>query len=161
VAKVYLETSFFSECCTIRKGEIARGRRATSLNWWQNHAARFDLLISNEVIRELSGPSFPEAVRNPAQGMVSNLPLLELSHDVIDVAASLVAERVMPALAVEGDALHFAAALVHGIGYLLTLNQRHLANPNKRIHLLVVCSRMGFLVPDIVTPDIMMTEQKP
>jgi hypothetical protein len=29
MSSVYLETSFFSECCTIRSGEIARGRRAT------------------------------------------------------------------------------------------------------------------------------------
>jgi hypothetical protein len=38
VSSVYLETSFFSECCTIRTGEIARGRRATSLNWWETYA---------------------------------------------------------------------------------------------------------------------------
>jgi hypothetical protein len=28
MSSVYLETSFFSECCTIRTSEIARGRRA-------------------------------------------------------------------------------------------------------------------------------------
>ena len=55
--------SFFSECCTIRTSEIARGRRATSLNWWENYAPKFDLYISREVVRELSSPDFPDAVR--------------------------------------------------------------------------------------------------
>jgi hypothetical protein len=54
MSSVYLETSFFSECCTIRTNEIARGRRATSLNWWENYAAKFDLYVSREVVRELS-----------------------------------------------------------------------------------------------------------
>ena len=38
MASVYLETSFFSECVTIRTGTIDLGRCATSLNWWQKHA---------------------------------------------------------------------------------------------------------------------------
>ena len=69
MSSVYLETSFFSECCTIRTGEIARGRRATSLNWWETYARKFDLYISREVVRELSSPDFPEAVREPALAM--------------------------------------------------------------------------------------------
>jgi hypothetical protein len=76
VATVYLETSFFSECCTIRTSEIARGRRATSLNWWGDYASKFDLYISREVVRELSSADFPEAVREPALAMLSGLTLL-------------------------------------------------------------------------------------
>jgi hypothetical protein len=34
MAKVYLETSFFSQCATIRADPIEIGRRATSLKWW-------------------------------------------------------------------------------------------------------------------------------
>ena len=160
MARVYLETSFFSECCTIRTGEIARGRRATSLHWWDEYATRFELCISNEVVRELSSPDFPAEVRSPALAMLSDLPLLELTGEVVGVASLLVAERVMPRPAVEGDAIHVAAAIVHRIEYLMTWNQKHLANPNKRTHLMVVCARLGYLVPQIVTPDLMMLENK-
>ena len=59
MARVYLETSFFSECATIRTGAIDLGRRATSLKWWQTQSKSFELFISNEVIRELSDPNFP------------------------------------------------------------------------------------------------------
>lgn len=157
---IYLETSFFSECCTIRTGDIARGRRATSLKWWNGSAASFELFISNEVVRELSNPAFPDAVRVPALGMLAGLPVLDLTAEVMGVAAILVRERIMPAPAVEGDALHLAAAVVHRIDYLMTWNQKHLANPNKRTHLTVVCARLGYLAPEIVTPDLMMMEDE-
>lgn len=157
---MYLETSFFSECCTIRTSEIARGRRATSLNWWNGSASRFDLYISNEVVRELSSPAFPNEVREPAQKMLARLPVLDLTADVLGVAAILVNERIMPAPAVAGDALHVAAAAVHRMDYLMTWNQKHMANPNKRTHLTVVCARLGYLAPEIVTPDLMTLEDE-
>lgn len=134
VSSVYLETSFFSECCTIRTGEIARGRRAIGLQWWQNDARRFDLYISNEVVRELSSPEFPEAVRIPALEMLAGIPQLALTDEVLGVAAILVPERIMPGPASEGDALHIAASLVHRTDHLSTWNQQHLANQNKRMH---------------------------
>jgi predicted nucleic acid-binding protein len=161
LAKVYLETSFFSECCTVRTGDIARGRRATSLNWWNTDARKFELFISDEVIRELSRPEFPEDVRGPAMDMLHDLAALALTPEVFGIAAVLVSERVMPGPAVEGDAVHLAAAIVHRINYMLTWNQKHLANPNKRTHLLVVCSRLGYLAPEIVTPDLMILENRP
>src|SRR5271165_1610997 len=99
--KVYLETSFFSECCTIRTGDIARGRRATSLNWWNTQARRFELFISNEVVRELAAPNFPGQVRDPALAMLAELPLLDLTSEVLGAASVLVSEHAMPKPAVE------------------------------------------------------------
>ena len=98
MSSVYLETSFFSECCTIRAGEIARGRRATSLDWWKTYAPKFDLYISREVVRELSSPEFPEVVREPALAMLKGLTLLPSAPEVATFAEMLVAERVMPDL---------------------------------------------------------------
>jgi hypothetical protein len=116
VSRVYLETSFFSECCTIRTTEIARGRRATSVKWWGHDARKFDLHISSEVVRELSSAAFPEQVRTPALKMLEGLPQLALTDEVLGVASVLVRERVMPGPASEGDALHVAVALVHQTG---------------------------------------------
>jgi hypothetical protein len=158
---VYLETSFFSECCTIRTSEIARGRRATSRLWWQTDARRFDLHISGEVVRELSSPNFPDAVRAPALEMLAGIPQLALTDDVLGLAAVLVRELVMPGPASEGDALHVAAALVHRMDHLVTWNQQHMANRNKRVHLQVVCARLGYLLPEIVTPDLMFLGDVP
>jgi hypothetical protein len=158
VSSIYLETSFFSECCTIRTSEIARGRRATSLEWWQNDAPKFDLYISGEVVRELSSPDFPQAVSEPALAMLTGLTLLPATPEVVSFAELLVAERVMPGPATEGDALHLAVSIVHGLDFLLTWNQRHLANPNKRTHLTIVAACAHLRVAEIVTPDLMRLE---
>jgi len=91
--------------------------------------------------------------------MLDGLEALTLTAEVPSVAGFLVRERVMPAPAVEGDALHVAYCLVHNIEYLLTWNQRHLANPNKRTHLAVICARLNLLVPQIVTPDLLIVEK--
>jgi len=157
-SSVYLETSFFSECCTVRTGEIARGRRATSLNWWENYARKFDLYISREVVRELSSADFPPVVREPALEMLRGLTLLPSVPEVISFAELLVAEKVMPSPANEGDALHLAYVVVHQVDYLLTWNQRHLANPNKRTHLTIIAARARLRLPEIVTPDLMRLE---
>jgi hypothetical protein len=158
VSSVYLETSFFSECCTIRTSEIARGRRATSLNWWETYAPKFNLYISGEVVRELSSSDFPDAVREPALAMLRGLTLLPSTPEVVSFAEMLVAEQVMPAPANQGDALHLAVSVVSGLDYLLTWNQRHLANPNKRTHLTIIAARARLRVPEVVTPDLMRLE---
>jgi hypothetical protein len=158
MSSVYLETSFFSECCTIRTSEIARGRRATSLHWWTDYASKFDLYISGEVVRELSSPDFPQEVREPAMAMLRGLTLLPTTPEVVLFAEMLVDERVMPGPANGGDALHVAVSVVHQVDYLLTWNQRHLANPNKRAHLTIIAARARLRLPELVTPDLMRTE---
>ncbi len=158
MAKVYLETSFFSECVTIRTGTIDLGRRDTSLNWWSRQAPGFELCISPEVVRELASPDFPTEVRDAALNMLRGLNVLAFTQDVAAVAELLVRERVMPGPAVEGDALHVAFSMVHRVEYLMTWNQKHLANPRKRTHLAVIASRLNLLMPQIVTPDLMILE---
>jgi hypothetical protein len=158
VASVYIETSFFSACVTTRTSAVDLGRRATSVNWWRTYARRFDLYISNEVIRELSSPDFPAEVREPALAMLTGLNALDLNAEVVALADLLTRQRVMPSPAVEGDALHVAAATVHRMDYLLTWNQKHLANPNKRTHLAVICARLNLPAPQIVTPDLLILE---
>lgn len=158
MSSVYLETSFFSECCTIRTSEIARGRRATSQNWWADYASMFDLYISGEVVRELSSSDFPQEVRGPALAMLRGLTLLPTTPEVVSFAEMVVDERVMPGPANAGDALHVALSVVHEMDYLLTWNQKHLANPNKRTHLTILAARARLRLPELVTPDLMRTE---
>jgi hypothetical protein len=93
--------------------------------------------------------------------MLEGLPQLALTDEVLGAAAVLVRELVMPGPAAEGDALHVAVTLVHQMDHLVTWNQRHLANQNKRTHLQVVCARLGYLLPEIVTPDLMIYGESP
>ncbi len=92
--------------------------------------------------------------------MLTGLGSLELNAEVVALADVLARERVMPGPAVEGDALHVAAATIHRMDYLLTWNQKHLANPNKRTHFAVICARLNLPAPQIVTPDLLILENE-
>jgi hypothetical protein len=97
-------------------------------------------------------------VREPALAMLKGLTLLPSTPEAISFAEMLVAERVMPGPANEGDAFHLAVSIVHQLDYLLTWNQKHLANPNKRTHLTIITARARLRLPELVTPDLMRLE---
>ena len=54
------------------------------------------------------------------------------------------------------DALHIAIAAVHGVGYLLTWNCRHIANAETRPKIRSICLTHGFQCPEIATPTELM-----
>jgi hypothetical protein len=105
-------------------------------------------------MRELSAEDYVN--RDSSLRMLPGLGLLQLTQEIADLAELLVQEKVMPAPAVSGDAIHVAAATVHRMDYILTWNVGHLANPNKRTHFAVICMRLGVAPPSIVTPDMLM-----
>jgi predicted nucleic acid-binding protein len=159
VVKAYLETSFFSLCVTKRDAPKMLVWKQTSLEWWRTQARLFELFISPEVVRELSSPDFVN--RDEALAMIEGLSILDPAPEVDGFAELLVSERVMPAPATTGDALHVAYAAVYGIEYILSWNVAHLANPNKKTHLAVICARANLIAPSVVTPDMLQQEESP
>lgn len=154
MARVYVETSFFSACVSTRTSPKSIGWRETSNEWWHTQAPRHELYVSDEVVAELSDPDFSQGPA--ALAMLRGLRLLELGPEVRGLAEILVREKLMPRPAVAGDAIHIAAATVHGMDYVLTWNVQHLANPNKRTHFTTACLRLGLMPPQIVTPDLLV-----
>jgi hypothetical protein len=151
--RVYLEPSFFSACVSQRTAPRMAGWRATSLEWWQTQAPRHELFISPEVVAELSDPEFQE--REAALAMLRGLTLLDTTPQALELADLFVREFLMPGLPLAGDALHVAISIVHKMDYVLSWNVRHLANENKRRHLAVICMRLRYMPPLIVTPDML------
>lgn len=150
MARVYLETSFFSACVTTRTDVESLFWRRESLAWLKTQSRRHELFISGEVLAELSQPTYRRS--QEALAFVAGIPVLDITPEVLGLAQVLVHEKVMPG-PLEGDAVHVAAATFHRMDYLLTWNVKHLANPNKRMHLSRVCLRVGLAPPDIVTPS--------
>jgi hypothetical protein len=150
MARVYLETSFVSACVTDRKDAGSVYRREKSLDWWAFEAQRHDLFVSSEVIDELSHPGFRR--RQQALEFIKDLPQLPLDEEVVKLAEILVENRVMPG-PVGGDSIHVAVSAVAAIEYILSWNVKHLANPNKTVHLTRICADHGFVAPRVVTPD--------
>jgi hypothetical protein len=153
MAKVYLEPSFFSASVTMRSTARIAGWRATSLEWWRSQSSKHRLFISPEVVVELSSPEFQE--REAALEMLRGLALLDITPEVLDLAELLVNEQVMPNPPNAGDAIHVAVATVHRMAYILSWNIQHLANENKRRHLEVICLRLRYVPPLILTPDML------
>ncbi|MBC7784374.1 MAG: hypothetical protein H7144_11095 [Burkholderiales bacterium] len=157
MAKVYLETSFFSACVSNRDDDGSLWRRQESQAWWTVQRRYHELMISAEVLGELSQPSYPNRV--PALRMTAGLTLLPVTPEIIGLAKVLVEEKVMPGPESAGDAIHSAVCAVHRVEYLLTWNQKHLANVNKVKHLQLICIRTGYIAPQIVTPERLWTEE--
>jgi len=158
MAKIYLETSFFSACVSTRTDPASLSRRQISQTWWTLHRHQHRLFISAEVIEELSQPTYPNC-ENALQ-MTVGIELLPIDALAIGFAKILVQERVMPGPEGSGDALHVAVATVHTMKHILSWNVRHLANVNKVEHLNKICMRIGYLPPIIITPDVLWPENE-
>lgn len=151
MAKVYLETSFFSACVTGRRDVRSRYWKDSSIAWLANAADEHRLYISPEVISELSVATF--AHRDEALALTAGCEVLMIDRNVLAVAEMMIKQKSMPG-PLRGDAIHMAAAAVHGMDYVLSWNVKHLANPNKRIHLAKVLALAGHIAPLVVTPDL-------
>lgn len=152
MSRVYLETSFISACVTERNDTTSAYRRQVSTTWWKEQQGKHKLFIAEEVLIELSHPAFRHGA--DAKALLRGIPLLPVNEDVRGLAKILVSQKVMPG-PVAGDAIHVAVATVQGMEYMLTWNVRHLANANKLEHLRIICRRVGYVPPQIVTPDIL------
>lgn len=149
---MYIETSFVSACVTDRSDTASLYRRQSSLEWWQGPRVRHEVFVSEEVIVELSRPTYKMGAR--ALEHIKDVHILSITDQVIGVAKILVDDHVMPG-PIAGDAIHVAVAAVNRVDFMLSWNVRHLANPRKVDHLQAVCRRIGVIPPVIVTPDMM------
>ena len=95
--------------------------------------------------------------RDAALAFTVGTELLPIDEEVLALGQLLIDQRVMPG-PLKGDAIHVAVAAYHGMDYLLSWNVKHLANPNKRIHLQRILMNAGKGVPAIVTPEVLWEE---
>ena len=151
MARVYLETSFFSACVSDRTDPRSIVRRDESRRWWVQQRLLHKLFISAEVMRELSAPAYPHG--DEALALTAETEVLRLDEEAHGLAKILVREKAMPGPEESGDALHVGVAIVQRMDVVLSWNVKHLANRNKVTHLREVCRRVGYVPPDLVTPD--------
>jgi hypothetical protein len=152
---VYIETTIPSAYVTTRTDPASLFRRQVTRDWWHEQACRYELLTADSVLIELGTGEWKG--KDEALALIEAVPRLAIDAEVLAVARRYIVERLIPS-DLAGDALHLAAACVHEVDYLLTWNIRHLANPNKTEHLVVVNRRLGLLTPQIVTPEALWIE---
>ena len=130
-------------------------RQELTREWWDGQRHQFDLFTSQLVLDE-AAEGDPAKASERLQ-MLSGLAILDLNEQVAALASELVERNILPILAGR-DALHLAAAGVHGMGFLLTWNCKHIANPFIADRLQSCFSAMGVHLPVICTPEQFNTD---
>jgi len=151
---VYLESTIpsYLTAAPSRDLVIAAHQQVTS-EWWRTRRTAFDLYISQFVLDEISKGDAEVAQKRV--NAVRGISLLDITDEVLGLAAGFVASRIIPKKA-GTDAVHIALAAVHHIDFLLTWNCKHLANAAIVRAIEAVCLKRGFPCPVICTPEELM-----
>ncbi len=149
-AKVYIETSIISYLTARPSRDLmAAAAQQATREWWENQREHFALYVSPLVLEEAAVGDANAAAKRLET--LQNIPLLEITLEVLNLAKALVAQKAMPMKA-RDDATHIATATIHHLNYLLTWNCKHLANAQMQEKLVAVSSTLGYHLPRICTP---------
>lgn len=147
--RVYIETTIPSFYYTLRTDAESVARMNWTRQWWLEYVGQFRLVSSPAVVAELRRGS--GKTRDQRIALLKDVPLLEITGEVEDLAQIYIDKLVMPDDPA-GDALHLALASFHRVDVLLTWNCQHLANPNKMDHIRLVNYELGLPMPLLTTP---------
>lgn len=149
--RAYIETSVPSYYVARPSRQIAQiARQQATIDWWDGGCSGFDLVTSLETLDEMGCGE--EAKAKERLNLVKDLPLLEVTDAVTDLAFELVQRGIVPEK-VASDALHIALAAVHGVDYLVTWNFKHIANPFLRDRIRQIVTESGYRMPVMCSPE--------
>lgn len=149
--RIYIETTIPSYLASWPSRDLLQAaRQQITHSWWNNQRQSYDLNISQTVIDEVSVGDADAAMRRMA--FLQDLPLLDLTIDVNDVAKAILNSGLLPQKAAR-DAVHIAVSSVHEIEILLTWNCRHIANAAIMKELGTIVAQCGYELPILCTPE--------
>ena len=151
---VYIETSILGYL-TARstKNLILAANMEITKDWWEFRRSIFTLYTSEAVLDEVAQGDAEIATQR--LDILRDLPLLELNQAVQGLAAQFLTRSNLPPKA-KVDAIHIAAATVHGMDYLLTWNCKHIANAQIQGKLAEISLDFGYVLPVLCTPNELM-----
>ena len=117
--------------------------------WWNTRRNDFDLYTSQAVLKEVAKGDTEIAAQRLE--LLRDFPLLDLNQSVLDLAEQFLAQSSLPPKA-DVDAVHIAAATVHGMDYLLTWNCKHIANAQIQRNLAEISLDFEYELPILCTP---------
>lgn len=147
---VYIETSILGYL-TARPSRdlVVAANIEITREWWDTRRSDFQLYASQAVVKEtLQGDA---QIASKRLEIIQALPLLDLNQSVLDLAEQFLERSSLPAKA-NVDAVHIAAATVHGMDYLLTWNCKHIANAQIQRKLAAISLDFGYELPILCTP---------
>jgi predicted nucleic acid-binding protein len=147
--RAYVETTIPSFYYDFRDSPAITLRREATRRWWADAAALYQLVTSLTVQDELAaGTGKAVSLR---LGLATSLPVLPIVREIDEIVDVYLMNKLMPTRNSE-DAVHLALASFYKCDFIVTWNCRHLANPNKAVHIQRINSRLGLGVPSVRTP---------
>jgi len=148
--KIYLESSTISYL-TARPTEVLakKFRQEQTRLWWQ-YRDRFELFVSETVVEEIQLGDL-KAARLRSE-IIEGIPVLPRSDQVEMLARVFISANAVPPNAAL-DAYHIAFAAFHQMDYLVTWNQKHIANPDRLRQIGNLIVDFQLKPPVIVTPE--------
>ena len=148
---VYVETSVIGYLTSWPSGDlIVAARQKITRDWWRDAPAKYDLIVSDAVLREASAGD-PQTVQDRL-AVLHGLPVLPASQEAQDLVDALVALGALSSTDREGAA-HIAFAVVNRIQFLVTWNFKHIASAALRLKINNVCTLAGYVPSIICTPE--------
>lgn len=148
---VYIETSVIGYLTSWpRQDVIVAGHQNTTKQWWATTDERFELFVSQLVVRECSNGD-SDAIRDRLES-IEGIPVLPITTDAESLAEALLQGQAVPENQ-PNDALYIAMAATHGVQYLTSWNFRHIVNASLRPAIERICHDSGFNPPVICTPE--------
>ena len=154
--KVYIETSVISYLASKPSRDIiVAGQQLITKQWWDNHRNKYQLYVSDLVIKEASaGDKIASEIRLQ---YLNNIMLLEVDEKVINLSKNLMETGIIPKKAIE-DSIHISVATINEIDYLLTWNCKHIANAVIYKQLRRIIANYGYELPTLCTPNELLSE---
>lgn len=115
-SKVYVETTIISYLTALPSADLVQAAHQQITREWWGRRDRFDLFVSQAVIREAARGDAEAAARRLAA--VEGVSVLAVGAEASRLAEQFLEMRVVPAKA-QVDAVHIAVAVVNGMDYLL------------------------------------------
>jgi predicted nucleic acid-binding protein len=151
---VYIETSILGYLTARSTNNlILAANTEVTKEWWKSCRSSFTLYISQVVLDEV-GKGDSEIAAKRLE-LLKGLRLVELNQSVRNLASQFLMQSNLPSKASD-DAVHIAAATVHGMDYLLTWNCKHIANAQIQKKLSKICFDFGYELTRICTPYELM-----
>jgi predicted nucleic acid-binding protein len=155
-SRLYLETTIPSYLTSRPSRDlIIAGHQELTREWWEKRSDTFQLYISQLVIDEASAGD-PFAAHERLR-VLQDLPLLDITPEVMELAAGILASGKIPRKAAT-DAAHIAIAAVHGMDFLVTWNCVHIANAAIAKALASICREHACECPVICPPEELLGE---
>lgn len=148
--KIYVESSTISYLTAWPSRDIVvNAKQELTRQWWKQRD-RYELFISNAVIEEIAeGDSEAAEARLKAVEGIAVLPPTEAVERLTD---ALLDAGAVPENS-KMDASHIAHAAAHGMHFLITWNQKHIATDRKRKQIEAIIEEFDFKPPRLLTPE--------